>query len=996
MLADSFALCAAAQKLLESAKQAAEDAQAIDQTTQSLSIAEQLEAASEEEEQKVDAPIASNDELLHTEEIKQETSIDTPISTEEVKQEVLVQQQEESRGEEATPFDEPIETECNNEEQAAMTTQEASANDAAEAPISIDDVESAIDTSLLASEPEGSSASIAVACQLPSCLAMLDLSENLSLEVSELTHRYDMLQEEGARLFKQYEIKCAMLKATKTHNHAQQTYITQISAEHESLRAEYQELYNAYQELEGLYNAQAGAAATPEALTALETQLEATQAMCAALRKEANQVPALLDELATAEAGLEEAKEQHAMAAEKAQAQWDEESRAAATREDALRAQVAALTASLTAAEAQAQSQAQQSAGPSAEHQALMESHKRLQSQLASMEIKLDASESDLVASQNLAASRSEELETLRRTYEAQADSLVEQMSAKDDAFSQQLSEKNAALLEAEQTLAELSQQLQEQKLMVGSTSSQLQSMTAQSAAQATQIAQAATHHASLSAQLAAAQAICESLRTDAKQLPALKEALSKSTLESEQRAAELKATAAAAALVEQDLRAQIASLQSQMEEQTREQLAEMVEAAQEADRAVEAKQQELLSVNHALQVSQAECELMHKELESTEAKNLDLVAQIEQQAAQIAALQTSEAATSAELAATRTDLSASLAQTRSDLASAQSMVDSQSLKLVSLQSSYTEAVANHQSDLKAFGAHEVEMGREIAASRDEVAAWSRKYKESKKRVEELSEALHRVEVDLAEAESKLASAATAGAGAHASKQQLSELQRDSERQAEQILRLRSENATLEGRLSATTAVAASEASKLRDRASRAEKELESLRATASTSTVQLVQNQLNLVSTQLSAAKTTVEELRADKEELMAQIEMLMEAQQQSNGTGGNAADAAEISSLSSQVASLTRHNSELKAYLVKFKASGEEKMAALHGDHQRLLQLSAQLVSTLAQKGMVKKGGEGADAELYAQVQALALTIRNAQKAQQQKAAAQANRQA
>jgi len=87
-------------------------------------------------------------------------------------------------------------------------------------------------------------------CAAPECIAVLDLAENLSSEVTELSTRYKKLQAEGNWLFKQYEIRCFRLKAAQTHNQNLQNYVAQIVAEHENLRAQYDELYRKYSRLD--------------------------------------------------------------------------------------------------------------------------------------------------------------------------------------------------------------------------------------------------------------------------------------------------------------------------------------------------------------------------------------------------------------------------------------------------------------------------------------------------------------------------------------------------------------------------------------------------------------------------------------------------------------------------------------------------------------------------------------------------------------------------
>jgi len=117
-----------------------------------------------------------------------------------------------------------------------------------------------------------------------------------------------------------------------------------------------------------------------------------------------------------------------------------------------------------------------------------------------------------------------------------------------------------------------------------------------------------------------------------------------------------------------------------------------------------------------------------------------------------------------------------------------------------------------------------------------------------------------------------------------------------------------------------------------------------------------------------------------------LQQVELLMES--------GDSVSALPPASgaVAAQIASLQRANEDLKAYLVRYKRSGEEKMAAAMGDYQRLLQHCAALVQLLLARGLV---GRDKDAELYQHVQQMAYAVKNANKAQQAKQQQQAQQQ-
>jgi hypothetical protein len=104
--------------------------------------------------------------------------------------------------------------------------------------------------------PIASSAS-PLECTELRCMAAMDLCENLSLDVSEWSNRYDVLRAEGTRLFLQYEGKCTRLAAVLTRSHKQDVHIREVERQHEELRLEYAELYAAYADLERAHHARA-------------------------------------------------------------------------------------------------------------------------------------------------------------------------------------------------------------------------------------------------------------------------------------------------------------------------------------------------------------------------------------------------------------------------------------------------------------------------------------------------------------------------------------------------------------------------------------------------------------------------------------------------------------------------------------------------------------------------------------------------------------------
>lgn len=87
-------------------------------------------------------------------------------------------------------------------------------------------------------------------CTNAQCEALFNLCENLSLEVLELTTRYENLQQEGEQLFKQYEIRCAALKATQDHVQSLQANISKMTKEYHAIQTKYQDLCCANMELQ--------------------------------------------------------------------------------------------------------------------------------------------------------------------------------------------------------------------------------------------------------------------------------------------------------------------------------------------------------------------------------------------------------------------------------------------------------------------------------------------------------------------------------------------------------------------------------------------------------------------------------------------------------------------------------------------------------------------------------------------------------------------------
>jgi chromosome segregation ATPase len=400
----------------------------------------------------------------------------------------------------------------------------------------------------------------------------------------------------------------------------------------------------------------------------------------------------------------------------------------------------------------------------------------------------------------------------------------------------------------------------------------------------------------------------------------------------------------------------------------------EVFQAAQEAERALGAKQSELDAVRHELQVSQAESELLHKELETIEAS--------------YATLQASSAA----------EMEMVQKQAREQLEAAQAQAHSHAIKCASVERQLTEAMANHQYDLKCSASVQAELEDELKQVRAEQEQLVRKQRDAKKRAEELAEALRRSENELADAETKLAqsvpaasaSSRTSGGGAAfglgVSKEKLAALNAEVERLNDALMAARSHNAQLDGRLTATQQLAAGEQSKLKSRLASAEAELTTLRSSSNpllaAQQAQVAAQHLAALQKQLATSQQQIDDLRTDKEQLLQQVELMMESAESGAASSASSASiAAATSELTAQVSSLQKHNAELKAYVVRYKASGEEKMRTLVAEQQRVLHQVALLVQTLVQRGMVSSK-PGADQELYQQVQALAQSIKNTHK--------------
>lgn len=109
---------------------------------------------------------------------------------------------------------------------------------------------SAMDTIGTATEVvNGDTSSASSACRNPECLTSLAVAENLALEVTEWSTRYDRLRNEDSQLHQKYELRSASLRAVRAHNQTLRQDVKRLTHGNQWLSAQVQLLRAAVKQL---------------------------------------------------------------------------------------------------------------------------------------------------------------------------------------------------------------------------------------------------------------------------------------------------------------------------------------------------------------------------------------------------------------------------------------------------------------------------------------------------------------------------------------------------------------------------------------------------------------------------------------------------------------------------------------------------------------------------------------------------------------------------
>jgi len=880
-------------------------------------------------------------------------------------------------------------------------------------------------TEILQRQPGELTSSI---CTNPSCIELIDLTENLTLEVSELQERYNRLQEEGARLFKQYEIKCAMVKATKKHNAEQASYISKTTVEHEHLRREYEELYLAYQELENIYNQQM------EVLKEIQREKEEEEIQ-AQLQKEQEEAERL-----NKQENEEDGGQQEEIASTTSSSPTETEIRLTSENEKLL-VQIEHLQHLLSERSSEHEKQldmareiGRQSGREEAlqgiqnlkirnleETQSIMHQLEEAQDTLSKSQRQVKEFEEEIarLRTENVEAFENFQRSTLDTTQKHQAEiaqlncewaTKIEQtrmeaiQTIQTDSDTRIAQIQDAKEIEIEQAhslvsslryqVADAEARLKTQEEALRASTRSMEDLHKEIATLKAELDTTKTTLSSNVAQLVASQAVSEALRADTKCIPSLKQQLAEALEELNAAISAKKASEDAA------------ETSRKLSEESREKLQVDLETSRKRLEA---------SIEEWRTRYETETDAANKQMEALRTELSSMQEQLATLSSKYASLVSEHASLQTELSQIPTLCSQIDSLTSKLVEGAKEKAHLQQL-LKSVEDQLSEVVRQHQFDLKCSAQITQEFEEELQATKNAQEALRGKYRESKRKVEELKEKVEQMETALEEAHAKLdqqaahastSDAANNGGGTSSDlssvsmsmptvlalkSQQLSDAQAEVDRLSECLLRARSENALLEGRVNALNNLLVSqqqaENNPNQRRMETLEKELENLKANAVNNVNIEKERQMNeQMREEITALKRSVDELANDKEQLIQQVELLTtlqeQQQQQQNNSSADSTSASTIASLTSQVSTLEGTISELKAYMHKYKASGEAKMAHQTAEHQRLAHHVAQVVRRMIEKGWIKKEQ---DLELYQHVQTIAHIIKNVSKAQQQ----------